>query len=152
VHYTEYDTRLAVYAVVVDGQDRMLLTWYNGTGEDPACWSMPGGGVEFGESVEDAVAREALEETGYRVEVGRPLAVHHFTRSGEGRAGGRPFKSVRVLFEATITGGELGTLEVDGSTDFAEWMPLARIPDLVPRADIVGFAFHEVATRRQAGD
>jgi 8-oxo-dGTP diphosphatase len=152
VHYREYDTRLAVYAVVVDDQDRMLLTWYNGTGEDPACWSMPGGGVEFDESAEDAVAREVLEETGYHVEVGRPLAVHHFTRSGEGRAGHRPFKSVRVLFEATITGGELGTLEVDGSTDFAEWMPLVAIPDLTPRADIVGFALDEVTARRRAGD
>jgi 8-oxo-dGTP diphosphatase len=151
VHYTEYDTRLAVYAVVVDSQDRMLLTWYNGTGEDAACWSMPGGGVEFEESAEDAVAREVLEETGYRVEVGCPLAVHHFTRSGEGRAGHRPFKSVRVLFEATITGGELGTLEVEGSTDFAEWIAVGRIPDLAPRADIVGFAFDEVARSRQAG-
>lgn len=150
VHFTEYDTRFAAYAVILDDQDRVLLTWYNGIGYDPACWSMPGGGVEFDESVQDAVVREVLEETGYQVEVGRPVAVHHFVHSGEGRAG-RPFKSVRLIFEATITGGELGTLEVGGSTDFAEWVPLDRIPDLTPRADIVAFAFDELTKGRQAG-
>jgi 8-oxo-dGTP diphosphatase len=151
VHFTEYDTRFAAYAVIVDDQDRILLTWYNGIGFGQACWTMPGGGVEFDESVQDALVREVLEETGYRVEVGRPLAVHHFVHSGETR-GGRPFKSVRLIFPATITGGELGTLEVGGSTDFAEWVPLDRIPDLTPRADIVAFAFDELAKSRQAGD
>jgi 8-oxo-dGTP diphosphatase len=149
VRFTEYDTRFATYAVILDDRDRMLLTWYNGTGYDPACWSMPGGGVEFEESVQDALVREVLEETGYHVEVGRPLAVHHFAHSGEGRAG-RPFKSVRLIFTATITGGELGTLEVGGSTDFAEWVPLERILDLSPRADIVTFAVEELAKTRQA--
>jgi 8-oxo-dGTP diphosphatase len=147
VHFTEYDTRFAVYAVIVDDQQRMLLTWYNGIGFDEAQWSMPGGGVEFDESVQDALVREVLEETGYHAEVGRPLAVHHFVHNGEGR-GGRPFKSVRLFFEATITGGELGTLEVGGSTDFAEWVPIDRIPDLTPRADIVTFAFDDLMKRR----
>jgi 8-oxo-dGTP diphosphatase len=150
VHFTEYDTRLAAYAVVVDDQDRLLLTWYNGIGHDPACWSMPGGGVEFDESVQDAVVREVLEETGYHVEVGRPLAVHHVARSDEGRAG-RPYKSVRVLFDATITGGELGTLEVDGSTDFAEWVRLDRLPELTPQADIVAVAVDALTKIRQNG-
>ena len=33
-------------------------------------WELPGGKVDFGERPEAAVAREALEETGYVVEVG----------------------------------------------------------------------------------
>lgn len=32
-------------------------------------WEMPGGSIESGESVEDAVKREFLEESGYNIEV-----------------------------------------------------------------------------------
>jgi 8-oxo-dGTP pyrophosphatase MutT (NUDIX family) len=95
VDFTDYDTRLAAYAVIVDEYDRILLTWYIGGEHSPACWSMPGGGVEFDESLQQAVAREVLEETGYTVEVGGPIAVHHFTKPNTGRDG-RPYKSVRV--------------------------------------------------------
>jgi 8-oxo-dGTP diphosphatase len=70
VHFTEYDTRLAAYAVIVDDAGRILLTWYNGLGRPGACWSVPGGGVEYEESLEDAVTREVLEETGYHVALG----------------------------------------------------------------------------------
>jgi 8-oxo-dGTP diphosphatase len=43
---------------------------------------MPGGGVEFYESIRDAVAREVFEETGYTVDVGDILAEHHFIVPG----------------------------------------------------------------------
>lgn len=141
--FTDYDTRLAAYAVIIDEHDRILLTWYNGGEHSPACWSMPGGGVEFDESLQQAVVREVLEETGYTVEVGGPIAVHHFTKPNTGRDG-RPYKSVRVIFAAAVTGGSLGTLEVDGSTDFAQWVPLDEAPSLLPRADIIDVAVAEL--------
>lgn len=47
----------------------MLLTWFNGGGRARPGWTMPGGGVEFDESIQDAVAREVFEETGYTVDV-----------------------------------------------------------------------------------
>jgi 8-oxo-dGTP diphosphatase len=99
---------------------------------------MPGGGVEFGESIRDAVAREVFEETGYTVDVGHILAEHHFTvpRTRDRR----PFRSQRFLLAATITGGELGTTETDGTTDFARWIPIAEVSELEPRADIVDVA------------
>jgi 8-oxo-dGTP diphosphatase len=51
--YTEYDTRLAAYALItetIDGRERILLTLWN-EGPRPL-WGLPGGGVEFDESIE----------------------------------------------------------------------------------------------------
>lgn len=139
VHFTEYHTRLAAYALIVDETERILLAWYNGSGRGEPCWTLPGGGVEYDESVEEAVIREVLEETGHRVVLHEPLAVHSFTAPGEPEMP-RPFKSVRIVYRATLAGGSLGTLEVAGTTDYAEWIPLDQVGREEPRADIVDVA------------
>lgn len=144
VEFTEYDTRLAAYALIVSPAQEVLLTWFNGLGGASPCWSLPGGGVEFDESVSAAVLREVHEETGYRVQVGHLLAEHHFTLRERPR--GRPFRSQRFIFAATIVGGQLGTVEVGGSTDRAAWVPLSAARELEPRADIVGIALQHVST------
>lgn len=136
LHFTEYDTRLAGYAVITRGED-ILLTWFNGS--NPG-WSLPGGGIEFEESVEEGVVREVKEETGYDVELGAPIVTDSFTDIDPDRA--RPFKSVRILYAAEIVGGRLGTLEVGGTTDRAEWVRFDDLDDLDerPHADIVDLA------------
>jgi ADP-ribose pyrophosphatase YjhB (NUDIX family) len=49
-------------------------------------WSLPGGIVEVGETLESCVAREMLEETGLDVEVGPVIEVFdRIMRDGEGR-------------------------------------------------------------------
>ncbi len=140
VHFTEYDTRVAAYAVIVeevDGREQVLLTWYNGEGRHEPGWSLPGGGVDYDESLEDAVAREVYEEAGFRVEVGAPLTTQAWGhRDGTSRSP-KPYKAVKVIFSATITGGTLGTVEVGGSTDFAAWVPLADLDQRGRRADVV---------------
>jgi 8-oxo-dGTP diphosphatase len=59
---------VGVGAVILDGENVLLVRRAHAPlkGE----WSLPGGAVELGETLEGAVAREVLEETGLEVEVG----------------------------------------------------------------------------------
>jgi 8-oxo-dGTP diphosphatase len=143
VQFTDYDTRVAAYALIVDDADRILLTWYVGGPHAQACWTMPGGGVEYDESPEQAVVREVFEETGYTVDVGAPIAVDTSTEPRTRRTG-RPYKAVRLIFTATITGGSLGTTEQNGTTAYAQWIPLDQVPSLTPRADIINITLTEL--------
>lgn len=61
---------IAVAAVVRDDQGRFLPV-RRATNPQKGRWTLPGGKVEFEESLPEAVAREVLEETGVRVAVGR---------------------------------------------------------------------------------
>lgn len=148
-HYTDYDTRLAAYALVVDDRDRILLALWN-EGDEPR-WTLPGGGVELHESVEEAVVRELREETGYDVRLGALRAVDTYVIPAGRRLNGspRPMKAVRVLFDATIEGGEL-THEVEGSTDEARWVPLDEAAAL-PHVSLVDVALRLVGRPRRPG-
>ncbi len=135
LHHTEYDSRLAAYAVLVDEHDRILLALWNELSEP--LWTLPGGGVELNETVEAGVVREVDEETGYDVEAGRLLGVDTVVVSPEERTVDRDrwFRGIRVVYEATIVGGHLRH-EVGGTTDEARWIPVADVPTLA-RTDLV---------------
>ncbi len=140
--FTEYDTRIAGYAIMVDADDRILLTWFNGHG-DPAhaAWSLPGGGIEFDEAVEDGVVREVYEESGYHVELTGFLGTSTWINTEHPR----PRKGVRLFYTARIVGGTLGTTEVGGSTDVAQWFPRADVGAMASVSDVVAIAVELLA-------
>jgi len=59
-------------AVIFDDNGGVLLERRS----DNGFWGLPGGAVEVGESVEQAVKREVMEETALRVEVKRLVGVY----------------------------------------------------------------------------
>ena len=65
---------VGVGAVIVDDRGHVVLIKRR---YEPLAgrWSLPGGAVELGETLEESVAREMLEETGLRVDVGPVIEV-----------------------------------------------------------------------------
>lgn len=63
--------RVAVSALIFDGE-RILLALRR----DIEWWNLPGGGMEIGETVDEALCREVREETGLLVEVGQLVGVY----------------------------------------------------------------------------
>ena len=119
--------RLAAYALIRSG-DRVLLTRNSVRGPRPGAWSLPGGGVEHGESPGAAVAREVKEETGLVASVGDLLGVHdeHFTGTApHGRE--EDFHGVHLVFEATVGDGEPHVRDGSGTTDAVRWFDLADL-------------------------
>ncbi len=75
---------VGVGAVIVDGEKIVLVR--RRTEPLRGHWSLPGGAVEVGETLEACVAREMLEETGLDVEVGPVIEVFdRITRDDDGR-------------------------------------------------------------------
>lgn len=75
--------------------------------------------------------RELREETGYTVKVGELLGIHSRVIPAGRRVhkADEPLHTLRIVYRAEVVGGKL-TFEEDGSTDMAEWFPLASIPTL----------------------
>jgi 8-oxo-dGTP diphosphatase len=65
--------RLAVGAIAVRGDALLLVRRAKDPGRD--LWSLPGGSVRLGERIEEAVAREVLEETGVEARVSHLVGI-----------------------------------------------------------------------------
>lgn len=64
--------RIGVFALILDDQGRILLAHRR----DTDWWNLPGGGMEVGETVDQAACREVREETCLEVEVERLVGVY----------------------------------------------------------------------------
>jgi 8-oxo-dGTP diphosphatase len=116
-------TRVAAYAVAGDDQGRLLLCHIAPSVGVGDVWTLPGGGLDFGEAPEVAVLRELTEETGYVGEVEGLVGVgdHMFHKVD----GADRLHAIRILYRVRIVGGELRD-EPDGSTDTCRWFTPAE--------------------------
>ena len=119
-------TRVAAYALCRDEAERILLTRLTYPEMKAGYWTLPGGGIDFGESPADAVLRELTEETGLTGSIDSLAGVESWVRRGPVPGGvGDDFHAIQILYRVDITGGTLQD-EADGSTDAAAWFTRAE--------------------------
>jgi 8-oxo-dGTP diphosphatase len=143
-------TRVAAYALSLDEAGRILLCRIAPSVAPGEIWTLPGGGLEFGEAPDAAVLRELAEEAGYEGEV-VDLADVSDRLFGESEDGTR-LHAIRIVYRVRITGGELRD-EVDGSTDTCAWFrpqeaERLRLGELARRA--LGLVVTETGADRDA--
>jgi 8-oxo-dGTP diphosphatase len=124
--------RLGAYAVVLDG-GHILLTRISAVGYPAGAWTLPGGGVDHGESPHDAVVRELYEETGMSALSSRLVDVHDVHVVEQGRDDRwEDYHGVHLLYSVAVDRSvEPGVVEVGGTTDLAAWVPIADVGSVV---------------------
>jgi 8-oxo-dGTP diphosphatase len=136
--------RVTVRAVIIrDGA--LLLSEYDD--ETGLHYNLPGGGVEPGEGLHEALRREVMEETGWRVEVGALLYVWEYVPHQRNFLYGDQ-QTVALCFACEA-------LEDTGQPTFGphetgiRWVALGDLPDtrLLP-PEIIPYLMHLQAVER----
>lgn len=108
-----------VYVLLYDEDQQRVLMVLNKGGT----WSLPGGGVEAGETLEEAAIREVKEETGYDVAIGDIVALNE------------AFIDENHVFFITFRGTILYAPEVmqgDENIITVEWVDVDKAEELMP--------------------
>lgn len=114
--------RPSVSAVIFDRRGWLLLQQRSDGGQ----WGLPGGSVEIGESVVEAVAREVREETGLEVRPRRLVGIYSEPHRQVVRyPNGNVWHYVSICFECVRRRGELQTCD---ETLALRYFPPRRLP------------------------
>lgn len=101
-------------------------------------WTLPGGGLRFGEAPEPGLLRELVEETGLGGRVERLIDVLSKVLEPSETYSGHRIQTLSLLYRVTVTSGDLRD-EADGSTDAARWVPVADL-DALPAVPLLAWA------------
>lgn len=114
---------LGVGALIFNAESILLVE--RGNPPLQGLWSLPGGLVEANERLEDAVAREVLEETGLTVTATRLATV--FERIMPDANGQCEYHYVLIDFYCSVLGGDL---KAGDDSKSACWFRLDQLPNL----------------------
>jgi ADP-ribose pyrophosphatase YjhB (NUDIX family) len=131
-----------VGAVILDG-GRVLLVK---RGQPPLQgeWSLPGGVVEVGETLDAALAREVREETGLSVEIG-PVAevLDRIQRAADGRV------EYHYVIVDYLCRARDGAVVCGSDADEARWVDVAELASFTPTRAVVAVIHKALALVRE---
>ncbi|MGH3888784.1 MAG: NUDIX hydrolase [Pseudonocardiaceae bacterium] len=124
-HHVLRFPRASVGAMVLDS-DRVLLLWRHRFTTDTWGWEIPAGWADHGENPAEAIRREVMEETGYRVSTMRPLTTY------------QPMSGISSQRYQVFVGADVERISepLPAETSRVEWMPLASIPRLMAAGQV----------------
>ncbi len=125
-------TRIAAYGLVLRQRQILLCRISARVIEHAGYWTLPGGGIEFGEDLADAMVREVREETGLLVRPEGVAGIDSLVIPN----GDSATHSLRIIYFTEVLGGVLSN-EVDGSTDLCRWHEVDAARSL-PLVGLVG--------------
>ncbi|MCK2240871.1 MULTISPECIES: NUDIX domain-containing protein [unclassified Crossiella] len=128
-HHVVHLGRIAI-ALIVDGQDRVLMLWRYRFATGQWGYELLGGLVEEGEDAAATAAREAVEESGWR-----PVGEAEHLISFEPLPGQVTAPVEVFLWRAAERVGEPTDTEEAGRV---EWVELGRVGDLAQRNELLG--------------
>lgn len=105
-----------VYVMLRDDSGEKLLMVKN-YGDNGSYYTLPGGAVEAGETLQEAAIREAKEETGLDVSIGGLFSVSEDFFEERGH------HAVFFIFEGQVLGGEI-TIAFPEEIEEVKWMPI----------------------------
>lgn len=134
--------RVAAYGVITRRDEILLCRLSEQVMTYGGMWTLPGGGLEFGEHPETGMVREVMEETGLEVRPLDVVGVDAITRERDNES----FQSLRILYEAEVLSGTL-RYEQSGTTDMCQWHPIDRLDEL-GAGDLVTAGLSMLADRK----
>ncbi len=120
-----YGNKVRIRVCGLCWQNDSLLLVKHQMGGQPL-WAPPGGGVEFGELLNDTLKREFLEETGLEVRPGKFLFGCEFVKN--------PLHAIELFFEVNVVSGSVKSggdpeIQIIETAQFLTLEEIRRIPE-----------------------
>lgn len=126
---------VAVSAVVLNEAGEILVIERT----DSGLWSIPGGAMEPGETVSQAVERELYEETGYHVRVDRLVGIFANPAHVIGYDDGEVRQEFSICFVGVVSGGQARTSDESSRVAWVRRQALRDLevhPSILRRIDM----------------
>jgi 8-oxo-dGTP diphosphatase len=138
------ETNATIVAAIIHNGPDILMVWEQGPNDNAPRWSLPGGQVEAGESLHEALRREVQEETGLEAqEIGR------LVNTCTPIVAGQPY--VCAVYEVSAWTGEPAPADPDNLVSDAKFLSpvdaiacIERRPELARKEPVIAYLNGEI--------